>query len=354
MTSPIKNLLIAASVAALLTGCAASSDVEDLKYQLRIVNKKLEDMKSTTVGDLQKRQAAASGQMDQLENDLLELKSQLEESYYLNQKLREQNKELEVSISTVAQYEAAQREEALGRLEKQQKLKEAEIAELNNKLLIQQESVKRIQEARIKDAERRAQDASLAAAAAKKRSSSIYKETGSTASRSIKATKKKVKRSVVAPPVQKAQKSTTVTKTTAKQPASKTVAPVVQQPKNDPPENTYSQAEKAYQKGKYKEAYTLYKEVASTTSSGNSVAARFMMGESLYMQKEYDKAIMQYQKIISQHSSDPKAPAAMLKQSMAFQKLADKDTAKVIYKKLLKKHGGSPEAVTAKEYLEKL
>ena len=78
------------------------------------------------------------------------------------------------------------------------------------------------------------------------------------------------------------------------------------------------------------------------------------MGESLYMQKEYDKAIMQYQKIISQHSSDPKASAAMLKQAMAFEKLADKDTAKVIYKKLLKKHGGSPEAATAKANLEKL
>jgi TolA-binding protein len=39
---------------------------------------------------------------------------------------------------------------------------------------------------------------------------------------------------------------------------------------------------------------------------------------------------------------------------MAFEKLADKDTAKVIYKKLLKKHGSSPEAATAQERLSKL
>ncbi|MFW2366994.1 MAG: tetratricopeptide repeat protein, partial [Desulforhopalus sp.] len=71
-------------------------------------------------------------------------------------------------------------------------------------------------------------------------------------------------------------------------------------------------------------------------------------------EKEYDKAIMQYQKIISQHGNDAKAPQAMLKQGMAFEKLADKDTAKVIYKKLLKKHGSSPEAATARENLDKL
>lgn len=79
-----------------------------------------------------------------------------------------------------------------------------------------------------------------------------------------------------------------------------------------------------------------------------------MMGECLFNQKEYDKAIMQYQKIISQHSNHAKAPSAMLKQGMAFEKLADRDTAKVIYKKLLKKHGTSPEASAAQEKLGKL
>jgi TolA-binding protein len=79
-----------------------------------------------------------------------------------------------------------------------------------------------------------------------------------------------------------------------------------------------------------------------------------MMGESLFQLKEYDKAIMQYKNIISQHSDHAKSPAAMLKQGMAFEKLADKDTAKVIYKKLLKKHSSSPEAATAQERLGKL
>jgi TolA-binding protein len=79
-----------------------------------------------------------------------------------------------------------------------------------------------------------------------------------------------------------------------------------------------------------------------------------MIGECLFEQKEYDKAIMQYQNIISQHAEHAKSPAAMLKQGMAFEKLSDKDTAKVIYKKLLKKHGSSPEATTAQERISKI
>ena len=53
-------------------------------------------------------------------------------------------------------------------------------------------------------------------------------------------------------------------------------------------------------------------------------------------------------------SGHDKAPAAMFKQGMAFEKLADKETAKVIYKKLTKKYGSSPEASKAQERLSKL
>ena len=116
----------------------------------------------------------------------------------------------------------------------------------------------------------------------------------------------------------------------------------------------FNKAQKLYSSDKYKEALVLFEEVAGNSSANNSIDARFMMGECLFNQKEYDKAIMQYQNIISQHSDHAKAPQAMLKQGMAFEKLADKDTAKVIYKKLLKKHSSSPEAATAQEKLGKL
>jgi len=115
-----------------------------------------------------------------------------------------------------------------------------------------------------------------------------------------------------------------------------------------------AQAQKLYAKNKFNEAYDLFEQVATTPSSGDSVNARYMMGQCLFNQKEYDKAIMQYQKIISQHPGNEKAPAAMFRQGAAFEKLSDKATAKVIYKKILKRHGSSPEAEKAKEKLSKL
>ncbi len=359
MKKPVFNFLLLATFTPFLIQCASQTDVDELRYQLRIVNKKLEDMKSTTVGQLQKRQAAASGQVDQVEQDILELKSQLEETYYLNQRLREQNKELEESISNVALEEAIKRQEALQQLEETQREKEAKFtSELNEKFRLQQESVKAIQEARIKDAERRAKETALAAELAKTRSGSASADLLAAGNvKHILAKRKKIKHSVVAPakkPIstvsKQSEKISPAGSSTPKAQKS-TAAPslAIEQPGDD-----LKKAKKMFDNNDYSGALLLYEQVASNPSAANAVDARFMMGECLFNQKQYDKAIMQYQKIISQHSNNSNAPTAMLKQGMAFEKLADKDTAKVIYKKLLKRHAASPEAAIAQDKLAKL
>ncbi|WP_167496384.1 tetratricopeptide repeat protein [Desulfopila sp. IMCC35006] len=370
MKKPVFNFFLLVSIAPFLVQCASQTDLNELRYQLRIVNKKIEDVKATTVGQLQQRQAAASGQMDQLEQDIAQLKSQLEETYHLNQRLKEQNKELEATISSVAETEAAKRDEAMKQFEEAQREKEAKLTEaLNEKLRVQQESVKAIQQARIMEAERKAKEAALAAQLAKTRSKSASSEMQSSISPShIRLDQKKVKLSGAAetpPPAKiKAQATEKVVQPAAQPtesaqtetPAVKQ-APVASQQKPAGPDQSsdnYAKAQRLYEGGKYKEALPLFEQVAANSSDSKSVDARFMMGESLFNQKEYDKAIMQYQNIISQHSDNARSPEAMLKQGMAFEKLADKDTAKVIYKKLIKKHGSSPEAATAQERLGKL
>ncbi len=372
MKKSVFNFFLLVSIAPFLVQCASQTDIDELRYQLRIVNKKIEDMKATTVGQLQQRQAAASGQVDQVEQDILQLKSQLEETNHLNQRLKEQNKELEATISSVAETEAAKREEALKQFEEAQREKEAKLTEaLNEKLRVQQESVKAIQEARLKEAERRAKEAALAAQLAKTRSKSAISDVqGSSSPSRIRLDQKKVKLStaaetpapakIKAPAPEKAVQTTQAaqpSQTTEAAPPAEEKAPEKVQEKpvvaEQSPDN-YAKAQKLYDSGKFKEALPLFEQVAANPSDNKSVDARFMMGESLFNQKEYDKAIMQYQNIISQHSDNAKSPEAMLKQGMAFEKLADKDTAKVIYKKLIKKHGSSPEATTAQERLNKL
>jgi tol-pal system protein YbgF len=361
MKKSVLKIALLLSTVPFLVSCASQKDVEDLRYQLRIVNKKIEDMKSDTVDRLQKRQAAASGQMDLLEQDMMQLKSQLEESYHLNQRLREQNKELGESISSIAQNEAAQREEALRKIEEQQREKEEKLTQLlNQKIREQEASVKAIQQARIKEAERRAKEAAIAAELAKKRSTSASSAVASSeTTRHIKATKNKKKNSVVAPAVIPTNSSTPSEpeQTVVEKPRPEAVP--ADKPANPPAQiapaaDQFSEAQKLYDRQKYSQALNIFEQIASNSNSPQKVDARYMMGESLFAQKEYDKAIMQYQKIIAQHSGSSKAPAAMLKQAMAFEKLADKDTAKVIYKKVLKKHGSSIEAKTAQERLDSL
>ncbi len=355
MKKNILNFLLIIALAPLLTQCASQTDVDDLRYQLRIVNKKLEEMKSTTFGQLQKRQAASAGQMDTFGLEILELKSQLEETGHTNRRLKEQNKELQQSITAISETEDSKREELIQQFQEGQREKEAELRQLNDQIKLQSENVKAIQDARIRDAELRAQSAKRAAKAAKAKartaSTTPLVRPGVT---HIVAEKKKIKLSL--PP-----KPTTVG-------TSKQIAPVAtvaggntsstNAAAGTPPETSGSagkmaQAQKLFDKNKFNEAYDLFEQVATSPSSSNSVDARYMMGQCLFKQKEYDKAIMQYQKIISQHPGDKKAPAAMFRQGEAFEKLSDKETAKVIYKKILKRHGSSPEAEKAKEKLNK-
>ncbi len=355
------NILLLLLFAPFLVQCASQTDLEDLRYQLRIVNKKLEDMKYTTVGDLQKRQAAASGQMDQLEEDILKLKGQLEESYHLNESLKEQNKELEASISNVAQTEASKREEALKQFEENQREKEQRLTEaLNEKLRQQQESVKAIQQARIREAELRAKEAALSAELAKTRARSAHSNLQSSGStKHIQPDQKKIK--LTEKSTQAASSSQSAAVTPQRKDQSSKQQSTVSNTSSSAADNTqgiplddFKKAQKLYENERYKDAYQLFEQIAKNPSDNNSVEARFMMGECLFQQREYDKAIMQYQNIISQHADNAKSAQAMLKQGMAFEKLADKDTAKVIYKKLLKKYSSSPEAATAQERLSKL
>lgn len=369
MNNTFRNVLLAIAVTPLLANCASQDEVKRLQYQLHIVNKRLEDMKSTTVGDIQKRQAASSSQIDQLEREILSLKSQLEETSLQNNQLKEQNVNLEQNISAIAREESEKREAALQRIKQEQLEKEAIITELNEKLRIQEENLQAIQDARVRDAERRAKEARMKAEAAKARAkaASSSLQNSSTGILSITADKKKqvyqtapstvVKTSpksshkVQSTPVKQADTKTASTAAPAPLPDNKVAA--AKAPEASP--SPLQTAQNLFDQQQYDKAYNEFNKLASASNDQDTiVGANFMMGECLFAQKEYDKAILQYQKIISQHSSHPKAAAATLKQAMAFELLADNETAKMIYKKIITHYGSSPEAGIAQDKLKNL
>lgn len=358
MKKTLRNIFFVTALSPLLIQCASQDEVKRLQYQLHVVNKKLEDMKSNTVGDIQKRQAASSNQIDQLDREIINLKSQLEETNHLNRRLKEQNKELETNIGVLAQEEAEKRRAALQKIEDEQRAKETRIAELTEKLKIQQESLQAIQEARVRDAERRAKEAQRKADAAKAKALAASRTVGTTNTGIIRISADNYKRIVSSSQPVSTSQNTIETKPIAKTTTSSTPKPetpstqVPVAPAVNTDNSSLTKADQLFRDKEFKKAYAAFEQIASASpASDEGISAGFMMGECLFAQKEYDKAILQYQKIISQSGNHPKAASATLKQAMAFELLADNETARMIYKKILNHYGKSPEAKIAQEKL---
>ncbi|MEA3466801.1 MAG: tetratricopeptide repeat protein [Thermodesulfobacteriota bacterium] len=335
--------LILISIMPFLTQCASQQEVDTLKHHVRIINKKLDDMKENTVGQMQQRQASSSGQLDQLQNDILQLNSTLDENQHMNRMLQEQNKELQLEVQNLST--------------EQEKTLNTKLAELDTKIATQKESLTAIQQARVQDAERRSKAAKKAAddAMRKAQQASLAKTTSrSSGSVHLRPTAKKV---IFSPPPRsstvKANTTAPPTRTSTK--VSKPAAPVVATPAVVESVDTLGKAQQKYRDGKYKEAFSLFEENASRKGSNKTaITSRYMMGECLFKQGHYDQAIIQYQQIISNYPGNPQAAKALLRQGEAFEQLSDNETARIIYKKITTSYSSSPEAETAKKRISSL
>lgn len=367
MNKPLPTLLVLLFLTPFLVQCASQDEVRTLSYQLRAVNKKLEDMQANTVGEMRKKQASSSGQLNEMQQELLALKSELEATAVTNRQLQEQNQELGNSLQEI--------------VSKQSSETDTKITQLNEQLKQQQDNVANLQTARVQEAERKARAAAEAAEAARLK----VKMTGSNQSQKdypsgrdiahLQAERKKQVRtqtpatlrqeasappaSLQAPPpaAEPVPSDETAAEVPAAPPAAQTPEkePVQSVAAASPADDLFNQAQQKYQAGNYQNAYEMFESYIDKNSSGaHAVQARYMMGESLYQQKEYDQAILQYQKIISSQPKHAKTPAALFKQAMAFEQLSDKETAKIIYQKIISSYGSSPEAKEAKSKLSSL
>ncbi len=103
----------------------------------------------------------------------------------------------------------------------------------------------------------------------------------------------------------------------------------------------------------YKGAHSHFSTYLQQNPKGTHAAeARLYLGECLFKRKEYEMAILEYQRVIDEHRGRSQAVAALLKQGLAFEKLSDTGTAKMVYYKLLDEFPKSQEAQKAKNRLE--
>ncbi len=356
----IRHLALAGCSLVLLTQCATQDEVRELNYQLRAVNQKLEDVKSNTVNKMQQRQASSVNKLDQIESETLRLKSLVEESAHQSRQMREQAKEdiadLQATIAAMTQESQAKIEEL------NQKL-----ALLENQLAGVSSSYERLQRARVEEAERRAREAAERAAAQRAEQAARQRERSAASVAAQDTVQPDIKKKKIADARvvdgtssggTSAPETSSVIEPAPVEPRTQSVEPANEAaaaPVEDPASAALAQAVSLYNAKKYQQAYQSLEDVLASNVQGHKAAETlFYMGECLFAQGEYDLAILDYQKVISNYSKDDLASRALLKQGMSFEKLTDIETARIIYSKLLNDYAGSKEAATARQKLETL
>jgi tol-pal system protein YbgF len=122
-----------------------------------------------------------------------------------------------------------------------------------------------------------------------------------------------------------------------------------------PAKQLYQEALKVYQEGAYDGAMALFKQFLY--QHGKSPLAgdvQYWLGESLYAQRQYEKAVVAFDDVMQKYPDDAKVPAAMFKQALAFAELRDINSARLILEQIREKYANSPEANQAAEKLKQL
>jgi tol-pal system protein YbgF len=121
------------------------------------------------------------------------------------------------------------------------------------------------------------------------------------------------------------------------------------------PKTAYNACYKLFKEGqnaKAREEFQKFlKQHPKTPYSGS---AQFWIAETWYVDDKYEKAIVEYEKVIKGFPASEKVPHALLKQGMSFQKLGDDGSAKIVYQQIVKKYPQTQQAKVARARLSEL
>jgi tol-pal system protein YbgF len=144
-------------------------------------------------------------------------------------------------------------------------------------------------------------------------------------------------------------------KTASAPPSTLTPVPTPQGKKELLENELYESAKQNFDKGEFETAREQFLDYLKRFPKGKSADnSQFWIGEIYYRDKWYEKAIMEYQKVIENYPDGNKVPAALLKQGLAFFSLNEKPNAKIILQEIIRKYPASNEAKIAKEKLNAL
>ncbi|MDH3393742.1 MAG: tol-pal system protein YbgF [Desulfobulbaceae bacterium] len=365
MKNSIWSIILLLFFSPFLIQCVAGTS-QGSPVDLRFRN--LETRMTTMERDTKSISAQNQGQasmgltVDNLEAQMLQAKGHLEEN---NRQLRAMEKKnqdehaaIDEQIDTKIQENNStlktQIEEQLADMQKNL----AKVVDLLNTAMTEIDDLK---QARTKDAANRAEAAARAARNARELAQLQAERATAAATEIPKATGLRE----IAPTQLKKKIAEAGTKSTATA-AKKVAAKVAKSPAAKPAAEQkltinqktgipqYDKALALYHSHKYKESYNTFLDYLDKEPKGEMVPnARFWLGDCLFKLREYELAILEYQKVIADFPKHDKAPAALLKQGQSFERLKDEETARIVYKKLIEDFPKSEQAETAKRWLDK-
>jgi tol-pal system protein YbgF len=117
-------------------------------------------------------------------------------------------------------------------------------------------------------------------------------------------------------------------------------------------ESLYAAAYETFKEGKYDKARTEFESFLKlyprAEYSGN---AQFWIGECYYNEQQYEKAILEYEKVVTNFPEGNKVPYALLKQGLSFQQLGDKTSARLFLQQVIRDYPNTNQAGVARSRL---
>jgi tol-pal system protein YbgF len=308
------SMMVLLGISPFLVQCATQKEVQTLDLRVRNVDNRLVNMETEVQGSLQRIQkqlAQQSVALDRLKGDILQARGQLDESSRSYQMLRKESavvkEQLAGTVGDISSKMTVLSEQVDETLSGLEEVKEQRLREETERVI------------------REAKEAELAAAKAREQAAA---KSGGPKKLEPRETKKKA--------------SEAVATTRA------VVKPTVEQ-------GLYGEAQTAFRAKEYKKAHSLFSQyLKKNPRGGKSAEARFYLGESLFNRGEFELSILEFQRVIDDYRGSVKAPIALLKQGLAFEKLNDRGTAKMVYYKLLDEFPKSNQATQARKRLDVL
>ncbi len=117
----------------------------------------------------------------------------------------------------------------------------------------------------------------------------------------------------------------------------------------------YVAAYQTFKGGNYAKARESFQSFLTANPSGEySDNAQFWIGECNFFEKKYEKAILEYEKVIKQFPSSNKVPHALLKQGISFQNLGDKVSAKLLLQQVIRDYPNTSQSRIARSKLQEI